>query len=64
MYRSFFLADNSHQGLQRRLNTWLRKAKPDRIHSVRMTADGAEFTYCVLVLYVVSEKSEDRQGAG
>lgn len=45
-------ASNSHLELQKELNTWLRKHRSEII-DVQMVADGAEYTYIVMVLYRV-----------
>lgn len=50
-YRSEFLASNDHKELQELFNDWLKIEKPRRIFDVSFVADGAEFTYCVMVLY-------------
>ncbi len=43
-------ADNDHLNLQADLNAWVGKNEPDVLRWL-FVADGAEFTYCVLVVY-------------
>lgn len=43
-------ADNDHLNLQSELNAWVEKNQPDILNWL-FVADGAEFTYCVLVVY-------------
>jgi hypothetical protein len=43
-------ADNDHLNLQSELNAWLEKNAPDVLQWL-FVADGAEFTYCVLVVH-------------
>jgi hypothetical protein len=49
-------ASNSHSELEMQINTWLRSKKPSRILDVSFVADGAEFTYCVMIMFVPKEK--------
>ena len=49
-------ASNSHNELDMQINLWLRTKRPGRILNVSFVANGAEFTYCVLVMYVPREK--------
>ena len=43
-------ADNDHLNLQSELNAWLKRDAPDVLQWL-FVADGAEFTYCVLVVH-------------
>ncbi len=43
-------ADNDHLNLQSDINDWLQRNEP-QVLSWNFVADGAEFTYCVLVVY-------------
>jgi hypothetical protein len=51
-------AASDHLKLQQQFNAWLRYERPKKIISVEFVADGAEFTYCVLVLYLKSKKTD------
>jgi len=41
--------------LQMQINAWLRMKRPRRTRFY-FVADGAEFTYCVLIVYAPREK--------
>lgn len=43
-------ADNDHLNLQHDINLWIKKKRPKVLRWL-FVADGAEFTYCVLVVY-------------
>ena len=43
-------ADNDHLNLQAEINAWVKKNHPKVLRWL-FVADGAEFTYCVLVVY-------------
>jgi hypothetical protein len=47
---AMLFASNDHRELQKELNTWLRKHRPEII-DIQMVANGAEYTYVVLVMY-------------
>ncbi|OPY64127.1 MAG: hypothetical protein A4E56_00181 [Pelotomaculum sp. PtaU1.Bin065] len=49
-------ASNDHLELEIQLNAWLRAKRPRKILSIRFVADGAEYTYAVLILYLPREK--------
>lgn len=49
-------ASNNHSELELQMNAWLRAKKPSQIIDVAFVADGAAFTYCVLLMYVPREK--------
>ncbi len=55
-YKVELLASNNHNELEMEINAWLRIHKPSRILDVRMVADGSQYTYCVLMLYVPKGK--------
>jgi|GEM_PF-2663180 len=55
-YKVELLADNSHNDLEMQINAWFRTHKPARVIDIRFVADGAQYTYCVLILYVPKEK--------
>lgn len=59
-YRVEIFASNDHKALQRHFNTWLRYERPERIQDIRMVADGAEFTYCVMVLYLMRREQTEK----
>jgi hypothetical protein len=50
------IATNDHEDLELMINTWLRNERPERIRDIQFVANGSEFTYAVLVLYVPSRK--------
>lgn len=45
-------ASNNHTDLELEINAWLRYKRLSKILKLEMVADGAEYTYCVLILYV------------
>lgn len=49
------IASNDHMELQIQINAWLRTKRPKRTRFY-FVADGAEYTYCVLIAYVPREK--------
>ena len=49
------IASNDHLELQMQINAWLRIKRPRRTRFY-FVADGAEFTYCVLIVYAPREK--------
>lgn len=49
-------ASNIHSELEVQINSWLRFKKPNRILNLSFVADGAEYTYCVIIMYVPREK--------
>lgn len=49
-------ASNSHSELEIQMNAWLRLKKPSRIINLSFVANGAEYSYGVLILYVPREK--------
>jgi len=51
-YQAHLVASNDFEDLENQLNSWLDRVRPGRIHTIAFTADGLEFTYCVLVLFV------------
>jgi len=51
-YQAELLAGNNHENLEEEINVWLKLKRPERIVDVCFVADGAEFTYCILILYV------------
>ena len=56
MYMVEIFASNNHNELELQINAWLRSKKPNRIIDIAFVADGAAFTYCVLVMYAPREK--------
>lgn len=50
------LASNSHSELELEINSWLRIKRPSRVLNVCFVADGSQYTYCVLIMYVPREK--------
>ena len=50
------IATNDHEDLELMLNTWLRNERPERIRDIQFVANGSEFTYAVLIMYVPSRK--------
>ncbi len=50
-YQVRLFASNDHIELEMKLKTWLRSERPKRIIDTRFVADGAEYTYCIMVLY-------------
>ena len=56
MLAAHVIATNDHEDLQLQLNVWLRNERPERVHSIQFVANGSEFTYCVLIMYVPSRK--------
>jgi len=44
-------ADNDHLNLQQGINDWLERNVTIKVLQWLFVADGAEFTYCVLVVY-------------
>lgn len=56
MYQCKCFASNDHRELQEQVNAWLQQQRPTRVHQIEMVADGAEFTYVVLAIYVVAGK--------
>ena len=55
-YKVELLAENNHNDLENEINAWLQAKRPNRIIDIRFVADGAEYTYCTLILYVPREK--------
>lgn len=55
-YQTELLAANDHNDLEQELNAWLSMRRPLRVIDINFVADGAEFTYCVLILYLPREK--------
>lgn len=55
-YMAEIFAANDHMELELQINAWLRARKPSRILKLSFVADGAAYTYCVLLLYVPREK--------
>lgn len=49
-------ASNNHNELELQINAWLRAKKPSKIIKLAFVANGAEFTYCVLIMYVPRSK--------
>jgi len=49
-------ASNNHNELELQMNAWLRAKKPSRIIDVAFVADGAAYSYAVLILYIPREK--------
>ncbi len=56
MLAAHVIATNDHEDLQLQLNVWLRNERPERVHSIQFVANGSEFTYCVLIMYVPGRK--------
>ena len=56
-YSVELLASNDHEKLEEHINAWLGYEKPERIVSVGFVADGAEFTYCALILYLKKKET-------
>ena len=52
-YRIHLIASNDYEELEIKLNDWIRRRKPRRIHRVEFVANGSLYTYCVLVLFSV-----------
>jgi len=50
-YEVKLFASNDHLELEMQIATWLRAKKPKIINQVEFVADGAEYTYCVLILF-------------
>ncbi len=55
-YMVELFAANDHNELEMQMNSWLRAKKPSRVIDLEFVADGAAFTYCVLLMYVPREK--------
>ncbi len=55
-YMVELFASNDHNELETQINSWLRHHRPSRIENIAFVADGAAFTYCVLLMYVPREK--------
>ncbi len=55
-YMVELFAANDHNELEIQINLWLRTKKPSRVIKLAFVADGAAFTYCVLMMYVPREK--------
>lgn len=54
-YEVATFAANSHTELELKLSTWLRKKRPKEIIAHEFAADGAEYTYCYVLIYVLRE---------
>jgi hypothetical protein len=50
-YQAHVIASNDFEDIEDQLNAFLKRTRPQRIHTVHIVADGLEFTYLVLVLY-------------
>jgi len=50
------LASNDHAELESLISEWLRVTRPERIIKCQFVADGAEYTYCVLFIYIPRTK--------
>lgn len=57
-YNVEVFAASDHTKLQQMMNAWFRYERPQRIISTNFVADGAEYTYCVLVLYLKGKDVE------
>lgn len=44
-------ASNFHEELELQINSWLQTHCPKRVLSMSFVADGAEYTYCIMLLY-------------
>lgn len=50
-YMVELFASNDHDELELQINGWLRAHRPKQVVSTAFVADGAEFTYCIMILY-------------
>lgn len=50
-YQVRMFASNDHIELEQKLKLWLRSERPKKIIETRFVADGAEYTYCIMVLF-------------
>lgn len=50
-YAVELIASNDHLELEEKIRYWLRKYRPKRVFDTNFVADGAEYTYCVMILY-------------
>ena len=57
-YSIELLASNHHETLEKEIRAWLAYERPERIVSVQFVADGAEFTYCAMFLYLKREEED------
>ena len=55
-YMVELFGSNDHNELELQINSWLRYKRPKRVLRVAFVANGAEYTYAVLVMYVPREK--------
>lgn len=62
-YQIEMFASNDHMDMEDKITQWLRKVRPKRIYQMNFVADGAEFTYCMSILYEprVKPLPKDRQ---
>jgi hypothetical protein len=44
-------AANDHTELELKMSTWLRANRPKKIIAHNFAADGAEYTYCYVIIY-------------
>lgn len=44
-------AANDHTELELKMATWLRSKRPKKIIAHDFAADGAEYTYCYVIIY-------------
>lgn len=58
-YHVELLASNDHEVLEQNIQAWLDYEEPEKIYSVEFVADGAEFTYCVMFLYLKKQKEAE-----
>lgn len=56
-YMVELFASNDHNELEMQMNAWLRSKRPSRVLDVAFVADGAAFTFCVMLLYLPREKA-------
>lgn len=56
-YMVELLASNDHNELEVLINGWLATVNPSRILQIAFVADGSQYSYAVLILYVPGEKS-------
>ena len=50
-YEVKLIASNDHTELEFLISEWLRLKRPRIIHDVNFVADGAEYTYCAMLIY-------------
>jgi hypothetical protein len=58
-YHVEVLASNDHEQLGKNIQSWLDYEEPEKIFFAEFVADGAEFTYAVMFVYLKKKQDVD-----